>query len=71
MIDAVVGAMIMVTATSSLLLALDVAHRAFDQAGRYPLTSDEKKILEAVGVAQKDQDQFWLNNINDLPRDAQ
>ena len=71
MLDAVVGGMIMVVATSSLVMALDVAQQAFDQAGRYPLTSDERKILEGVGIAVKDQNQFWLKNIEDLPRDAQ
>ena len=53
MIDAVVGAMIMVMATSSLLLALDVAHRAFDQAGRYPLTSDEKKFWRQLVLLRR------------------
>ena len=44
MIDAVIGGVIIVTATSSLLMALEVAQKAFDQAGRYPLTTNEKRF---------------------------
>jgi len=42
MIDAVVGAVIMVVATTSLLYSIELAERAFNQAGRYPLSVDEK-----------------------------
>lgn len=38
MLDAVVGAVIIVVATSSMLYSIEVAHRVFDQAGKYPLT---------------------------------
>ena len=46
MLDAVVGAVIMVVATTSLLYSIEVAERAFDQAGRYPLNSDEREVLQ-------------------------
>ena len=36
MLDAVVGAVIMVVATTSLVYSLEVAQRAFSQAGRSP-----------------------------------
>ena len=36
MIDSVVGAVIMVVATTSLLYSIELAERAFNQAGRYP-----------------------------------
>ena len=41
MLDAVVGAVIMVVATSSLLYSVEVAERAFDQAGQYSLNEGE------------------------------
>jgi len=46
MVDAVVGAVIMVVATTSLLLAVEVAEDAFRVAGRYPLNDDEQLVLE-------------------------
>ena len=72
MIDAVIGGVIIVTATSSLLMALEVAQKAFDQAGRYPLTTNEKEILRRVGVyGDTDLQKFFLGNIQSLPRDDQ
>ena len=73
MIDAVIGGVIIVTATSSLLMALEVAQKAFDQAGRYPLTTNEKEVLEGVGVGPDRAvlQKFFLDNIQSLPRDAQ
>ena len=49
MLDAVVGAVIMVVATTSLLYSIEVAERAFDKAGRYSLNSDEREVLRSVG----------------------
>ena len=43
MLDAVVGAVIMVVATTSLLYSIELAERAFDQAGRYPLNVPMKR----------------------------
>ena len=72
MIDAVIGGVIIVVATSSLLMALEVAQKAFDQAGRYPLTTNEKEILEGVGIGSDPALQnFFLDNIQSLPRDDQ
>ena len=48
MVDAVVGALIMVVATTSLLLAVEVAEDAFSSAGRYPLNGDEKALLDGL-----------------------
>ncbi len=71
MIDAVVGGVIIVTATSSLLMALDLAQKAFDESGRYPLTIEEKNILVRAGIDRSDTEDFYVNNILSLPRDAQ
>ena len=71
MIDAVIGGVIIVVATSSLLMALEVAQKAFDQAGRYPLTTNEKEILGRVKVKPDDYQRFFLDNIQSLPSDDQ
>lgn len=68
MLDAVVGAVIMVVATTSLLYSIQVAERAFDQAGRYPLNDEEKEMLRRVGLDNEAAQVFWLENIKNAPR---
>ena len=71
MIDAVVGAVIMVMATTSLLYSIELAERAFDQAGRYPLSTEEKEILGNVGIVGDEKiEEFWRDNINLVPREV-
>ena len=70
MLDALVGAVIMVVATTSLLYSIDVAERAFDQAGRYPLNSDESEVLRGVGLDGNEANLFWRQNIQNLPREV-
>ena len=60
MLDALVGAVIMVVATTSLLYSVEVADKAFHEAGRYPLNDSEIKLLESFGL---DLDEFFDNNI--------
>ena len=55
MVDAVVGAVIMVVATTSLFLAVDVAEDAFRAAGRYPLNDDELVLLENLERSLEEQ----------------
>lgn len=50
MIDAVVGAVIMVAATTGLILAVEVGERSISQAGRYPLTKSEIEMLRSAGL---------------------
>ena len=45
MVDAVVGAVIMVVATTSLLLVVEVNEDAFRTAGKYPLNDDERVFI--------------------------
>ena len=68
MLDAVVGAVIMVVATTSLLYSIQVAERAFDQAGRYPLNDEEKEVLRRVGLDNEAAQLFWLENIKNAHR---
>ena len=68
MLDAVVGAVIMVVATTSLVFSIEIAERAFDQAGRYPLNSDEREILRNTGLDNSSAELFWHENIKNAPR---
>ena len=43
MIEAVAGAVIVVVATTSLLYSIELAERAFDKAGRYPLSRTKRR----------------------------
>ncbi len=53
----------MVVATTSLVYSLEVAQKAFAQAGRYPLNSSEKSLLRGFGLSSDSSDQFWQDNI--------
>jgi len=71
MLDTLVGAVIMVVATSSLLYSIELAERAFDQAGRYPFNSDEREVLRKIGIVKDSEvDLFWRDNIKDVPREV-
>ena len=70
MLDAVVGAVIMVVATTSLLYSIQVAERAFDKAVRYSLNSDEREVLRSVGFDKNEAELFWRLNIQSSPRDV-
>ena len=54
MVDAIVGAVIMVVSTTSLLLAIEVAEDAFRAAGRYPLNEDELMLLDSLSESLSD-----------------
>lgn len=68
MLDAVVGAVIMVVATTSLFLAIEVAEDAFRAAGRYPLTDDEELLLKNL---DRSLSEFEDSVINKLPEQYQ
>lgn len=71
MLDAVVGAVIMVIATTSLLSAVEVIEKAFADAGRQPLSSREQRLLERVGRSDPEQQmQFWQDSLLTLPREV-
>lgn len=55
MVDAIVGAVIMVVATTSLLLAVEVAEDAFRVSGRYPLSDDEQVVLDSLASSLRQQ----------------
>ena len=68
MLDAVVGAVIMVIATTSLLAAVEVIEKSFADAGRQELSVTEKQILERVDLTATEQSQFWQDSLRTLPR---
>jgi hypothetical protein len=71
MVDAVVGAAIMVVATTSLIFAIEVAEQAFDQSGRYPLHQEERNLLRnSVGLSDDKVDAFWSDNLQNAPREV-
>ena len=70
MLDAVVGALIMVIATTSLLSAVEVIETVFAQAGRQQLSVPEEQLLERVGKSDDEKLQFWQDSISNLPRDV-
>ena len=66
MVDAIVGGVIMVVATTSLFLAIEVAEKAINSAGRYDLTLDEINTL-TIADPNIDFEAFWSNKISTAP----
>ena len=58
MISALIGAVVMSAVTVAMLLAVDVTDKALIKVGKYPLTSQERKILIDAG--------FNLNDIENI-----
>ena len=55
MLDSVVGAVIMLVASTSLFLAVEVAEDAFRAAGRYPASDDEQLVLDGLASSLRQQ----------------
>ena len=49
MVDALVGSLVAVAATTAMLLAVQVTNTAFLEAGRFPLLLEEIDLLENAG----------------------
>ena len=49
MISSLVGAVIMSAATVAMLIAIRLTDNALNKVGKYPLTDEEKMILEDAG----------------------
>ena len=54
MVDAVVGAAIMVVVTTSLLLSIEVAESAFRSVGRDSLSIEEESLLDGIKASLPD-----------------
>jgi len=82
MLDAVVGAVIMAIATTSLLSAVEVIEKAFADAGRQELSRREHNLIcrlqkqdVSAGYGDCENDglkseryQFWQDSVLTLPR---
>ncbi len=64
MIASVLGAVIISMATVSMLIAIQITETAVKQAGKYPLTKEEKDIVLQVPV-------FNSSHISALQGDVQ
>ena len=82
MLDAVVGAVIMLVASTSLFMAVEVVEDAFREAGRYPLNEDEQLLLDDLASSLRQQgrastsvlqliDDLEGQLINQMPRQYQ
>jgi len=58
MISALIGSVIMSAVTVAMLMAVEVTDKALLKVGKYPLTSQERKILTDAG--------YNLNDIEDI-----
>ena len=54
MISALIGSVIMSAVTLAMLLAIDITDKALTKVGKYPLTTQERKILIDAGFNSQD-----------------
>ena len=59
MISALIGSVIMSAVTVAMLIAIKITDEALSKVGKYPLTSEERKILIDAGYNLVD-----IENIN-------
>ena len=60
MISALIGSVIMSAVTVARLVAINISDKALTNVGKYPLTSEERKILIDAGYSLID-----IENINE------
>ena len=60
MISALIGSVIMSAVTVAMLVAVNITDKALSNVGKYPLTSEERKILIDAGFSLID-----IENINE------
>ena len=58
MISSLIGSVIMSAVTLAMLIAINYTDKALNEAGRYPLTSQEREILINAGLKK------YIENIN-------
>ena len=56
MISALIGSVIMSAVTVAMLVAINITDKALSNVGKYPLTSEERKILIDAGFSLIDID---------------
>ena len=60
MISALIGSVIMSAVTVAMLVAINISDKSLTNVGKYPLTSEERKILIDAGYSLID-----IENINE------
>ena len=71
MLDAVVGAVIVVVATSALALSVEVVESSIGSAGRQPLNSYERELLQLVGRGDDKSLKLLQADLEGLPRESE
>ena len=56
MISSLIGSLIMSAVTVAMLIAINYTDKALTEAGRYPLTSQEREILINAGLKKYIED---------------
>jgi len=69
MLDAVVGAVIVIVATTALALAVTVVESSIGSTGRQPLSSHEIKLLQQAGRGNSQNLQLLEAELQALPRE--
>ena len=54
MIEAFLGVLIASLASISLLVSIGIGNKAFNNAGKSPLSKEEKQIIKSAGYSNKD-----------------
>jgi len=70
MVDSVVGALIVVVASSALVMAVQVAEQALQSAGRQPLNPAELELLELAGRSDSTSLNTLQADLDLLPQEA-
>ena len=69
MISSLIGSVILSAVTVAMLIAVNITDKALKEVGRYPLTSEERKILIDAGFNYVDIENLNLEiksiNFND------
>ena len=66
MISSLIGAVIMSAVTVAMLIAIRVTDDALKKVGKYPLTNEEKEILNDAGFNSIDIDKINDEIKNDI-----
>ena len=68
MLDAIVGSVIIVVASSALVLAIEVAEQSLQSAGRQPLNTVEVELLQRAGRSDAASLNKLQADLDALPR---
>ena len=68
MLSSVLGTLIMSAITTALLLSVQFSEKVFNDAGKYPLRKDERKILQNANLLNQTNVDLIQGDIESLPR---